>query len=88
MVRKVRQLTSHQIQMDRAAVALEAKSDEKWVPDKKSVVGTKGKKAVGIKKLTKSLVGKKIKAAVIKKSAAEKKSTEKKRITEEKKAAA
>ena len=45
--------------MDRAAVALEAKSDEKWVPDKKSVVGTKGKKAVGIKKLTKSLVGKK-----------------------------
>lgn len=45
--------------MDRAAVALEAKSDEKWVPDKKPVVVTKGKKAVGIKKLTKPLVEKK-----------------------------
>ena len=50
---------NQQIQMDRAAVALEAKSDEKWVPDKKPVVVTKGKKAVGIKKLTKPLVEKK-----------------------------
>ena len=45
--------------MDRAAIALEAKSDEKRVPDRKPVVETKGKKADGIKKLTKSFEEKK-----------------------------
>ena len=50
---------NHQIQMDRAAIALEAKSDEKRVPDRKPVVETKGKKADGIKKLTKSFEEKK-----------------------------
>ena len=86
--------------MDRAAAALEARSDEKGLPGKMPVVGKKGKEAVGIKKQKKPLVGKK--AAVTKKPAAkkkpakkpakkkptEKKPTEKKPTTEEKKAAA
>eukprot|EP00069_Balaena_mysticetus_P013349 bmy_12027T0 len=64
------QAKNHKIQMDRAAAALEDKSDEKEVPGKKPVVGKKGKKAVGIKK-QKRLVGKK--AAATKKPTAEKK---------------
>eukprot|EP00069_Balaena_mysticetus_P010751 bmy_20892T0 len=90
----LRQAKNHKIQMDRAAAALEAKSDEKEVPGKKPVVEKKGKKAVCIEKLKKPkkpLVGKK--AAVTKKPASEKKPTkkkptEKKPATEEKKAAA
>ena len=91
-------LLQHKIRMDRAAAALEAKSDEKGIPGKKPVVGKKGKEAVLVKKLKKpkkALVGKK--AAVTKKPAAEKKPakkkptekkpTEKKPTTEEKKAA-
>ncbi|KAJ8797103.1 hypothetical protein J1605_001913 [Eschrichtius robustus] len=77
----LRQAKYHKIRMDRAAAALEAKSDEKRVPGKTPA----GKKAVGIKKQKKPLVGKK--AAVTKKPAAAKKPTEKKPTTEEKKAA-
>ncbi|KAJ8790961.1 hypothetical protein J1605_021055 [Eschrichtius robustus] len=90
----LRQAKNHKIRMDRAAAALEAKSDEKGIPGKMPVVGKKGKEAVCVRKLKKpkkSLVGKK--AAVTKKPAAEKKPakkkpTEKKPTTEEKKAAA
>ena len=45
--------------MDKAAAALEAKSDQKGVQGKKPVVGNKEKKAVGDKKLKKPVVGKK-----------------------------
>ena len=69
------QAKNHKIQMDRAAAALEDKSDEMDVPGKKPVVGKKGKKAVGIKK-QKRLVGKK--ATATKKPTAEKKPAEKK----------
>ena len=44
--------------MDKAAAALEAKSDKKGVPGKKPRIGKRGKKAVGIK-WKKPLVGKK-----------------------------
>ncbi|KAK1332876.1 hypothetical protein QTO34_006407 [Cnephaeus nilssonii] len=44
--------------MDKAAV-LDAKSEEKGVPGNKPVVGKKGKKAVGVMKQKKPLVGKK-----------------------------
>ena len=44
------QAKNHKLWMDKAAVALEAKSDEKGVPGKKPMVGKKGKKAVGVKK--------------------------------------
>ena len=54
--------------MDKAAAALEAKSDQKGVQGKKPVVGNKEKKAVGDKKLKKPVVGKK--AAGTKKPAA------------------
>ncbi|ELK29959.1 60S ribosomal protein L4 [Myotis davidii] len=67
--------------VDRAA-ALEAKSDEKGVPDKKPVVGER-KEGCGIKKQEKPLVGKE--AAATKKPAAKKKPAEKKPTTEEKK---
>ncbi|XDC88152.1 hypothetical protein R6Z07F_019325 [Ovis aries] len=77
---------NHKISMDKAAAALEAKSDQKGVQGKKPVVGNKEKKAVGDKKLKKPVVGKK--AAGTKKPAAEKKPTEKKPTSEEKKAAA
>uniref|UniRef100_A0A8C6AYE9 Large ribosomal subunit protein uL4 C-terminal domain-containing protein n=1 Tax=Monodon monoceros TaxID=40151 RepID=A0A8C6AYE9_MONMO len=80
------QAKNHKIRMDRAAAALEAKSDEKGLPGKTPVVGKKGKKAVGIKKQKKPLVGKK--AAVTKKPAVEKEPAEKEPTTEEKKAAA
>ena len=80
------QAKNHKIRMDKAAAALEAKSDQKGVQGKKPVVGNKEKKAVGDKKLKKPVVGKK--AAGTKKPAAEKKPTEKKPISEEKKAAA
>ncbi|KAI4580071.1 hypothetical protein MJT46_001439 [Ovis ammon polii x Ovis aries] len=82
----LRQAKNHKIRMDKAAAALEAKSDEKGIPGKKPVVGNKEKKAVGDKKLKKPVVGKK--AAGTKKPAAEKKPTEKKPTSEEKKAAA
>lgn len=66
----------HKILMDKAATALEAKSDEKGVPGKKPLVGKKGLKPVGRKK---PLVGEKRKVAVTKKPASEKKpNTEKK----------
>ncbi|KAB0377095.1 hypothetical protein FD755_011539, partial [Muntiacus reevesi] len=77
---------NHKICMDKAAAALEAKSDQKGVQGKKPVVGNKEKKAVGVKKLKKPVVGKK--AAGTTKPAAEKKPTEKKPTSEEKKAAA
>nr|XP_059867887.1 large ribosomal subunit protein uL4-like [Delphinus delphis] len=80
------QAKNHTTRMDRAAAALEAKSDEKGLPGRTPVVGKKGKKAVGIKKQKKPLVGKK--AAVTKKRAVEKKPAGKKPTTEEKKAAA
>uniref|UniRef100_A0A452F6Q5 Large ribosomal subunit protein uL4 C-terminal domain-containing protein n=1 Tax=Capra hircus TaxID=9925 RepID=A0A452F6Q5_CAPHI len=70
------QAKNHKIRMDKAAAALEAKSDQKGVQGKKPVVGNKEKKAVGDKKLKKPVVGKKAKP------------TEKKPISEEKKAAA
>ncbi|XDA75504.1 hypothetical protein R6Z07F_005667 [Ovis aries] len=82
----LRQARNHKIRMDKAAAALEAKSDQKGVQGKKPVVGNKEKKAVGDKKLKKPVVGKK--AAGTKKPAAEKKPTEKKPTSEEKKAAA
>ena len=82
----LRQAKNHKIRMDKAAAALEAKSDQKGVQGKKPVVGNKEKKAVGDKKLKKPVVGKK--AAGTKKPAAEKKPTEKKPTSEEKKAAA
>ncbi|XDB65412.1 hypothetical protein ABFV05_019028 [Capra hircus] len=82
----LQQAKNHKIRMDKAAAALEAKSDQKGVQGKKPVVGNKEKKAVGDKKLKKPVVGKK--AAGTKKPAAEKKPTEKKPISEEKKAAA
>ncbi|CAN0289426.1 unnamed protein product [Rangifer tarandus platyrhynchus] len=82
----LRQAKNHKIRMDKAAAALEAKSDQKGVEGKKPVVGNKEKKAVGDKKLKKPVVGKK--AAGTKKPAAEKKPTEKKPTSEEKKAAA
>jgi len=66
--------------MDKAAAALEAKSDEKGVPSKKPVVGKKGKKATGVKKQKKPVVGKK--AAATKKPAADKKPAEKKPTAE------
>ncbi|ELK37879.1 60S ribosomal protein L4 [Myotis davidii] len=50
----------HKLRVGKAAVALEAKSDEKVVPSKKPVVGKKGKKAVGLKKQKKPLVGKRL----------------------------
>ncbi|CAD7671191.1 unnamed protein product [Nyctereutes procyonoides] len=53
------QAKNHKLRMDKAAVALEAKSNEKGVPGKKPMVGKKGKKAVGVKKPKKPLVGKK-----------------------------
>ena len=71
--------------MNKAAAALEAKSGEE-VPDNKPVVEKKGKKAVGVRKQKKPLVGKK--AVVTKKPVAVKKPAEKKPTTEEKKAAA
>ena len=43
--------------MDKAAAALEAKSDQKGVQGKKPVVGNKEKKAIGNKKLKKPVVG-------------------------------
>ena len=82
----LRQARNHKIRMDKAAAAVEAKSDQKGVQGKKPVVGNKEKKAVGDKKLKKPVVGKK--AAGTKKPAAEKKPTEKKPTSEEKKAAA
>ncbi|TKC46244.1 hypothetical protein EI555_017789 [Monodon monoceros] len=90
----LRQAKNHKIQMDRAAAAIETKSDEKGIPGKEPVVGKKGKKAVCVKKLKKrkkALVGKK--SPVTKKQAAEKKPAkkkpaEKKPTTEEKKAVA
>ena len=82
----LRQAKNHKIRMDKAAAALEAKSDQKGVKGKKPVVGNKEKKAVGDKKLKKPVVGKK--AAGTKKPAAETKPTEKKPTSEEKKAAA
>ncbi|ELK38262.1 60S ribosomal protein L4 [Myotis davidii] len=78
----LRQAKNHKLRVDKAAAALEAKSDEKGVPGKKPVVGKKGKKAVGLTK-KKPLVGKK--AAATKKPAAEKKPAEKNPTTEEKK---
>uniref|UniRef100_A0A452ECC5 Large ribosomal subunit protein uL4 n=1 Tax=Capra hircus TaxID=9925 RepID=A0A452ECC5_CAPHI len=77
----LRQARNHKIRMDKAAAALEAKSDQKGVQGKKPVVGNKEKKAVGDKKLKKPVVGKK--AAGTKKPPTEKKPT-----SEEKKAAA
>ncbi|TKC52426.1 hypothetical protein EI555_009983, partial [Monodon monoceros] len=74
----LRQAKNHKIWMDRAAAALEAKSDEKGIPGKKPVVGKKGKEAVCVKKMKKpkkALVEKK--AAVTKKPAAEKKPAKK-----------
>ena len=53
------QAKNHKLWVDRAAAALEAKSDEKGIPGKKSVVGKKEKKATGVKKQKKPLVGKK-----------------------------
>ncbi|KAB0342328.1 hypothetical protein FD754_019254 [Muntiacus muntjak] len=85
----LRQAKNHKIRMDKAAAALEAKSDQKGAEGKKPVVGNKQKKAVGDKKLKKPVVGKK--AAGTKKPAApaaEKKPTEEKPTSEEKKAAA
>ncbi|CAD7687797.1 unnamed protein product [Nyctereutes procyonoides] len=70
------QAKNHKLRMDKAAAALEAKSEEKGVPGKKPMVGKKGKKAVGKK------------AATTKKPAADKKPAEKKPTTEEKKPAA
>ena len=75
---------SHKIQMDRAAAALEVKSDEKGVQARSLWWETKT--AVGDKMLKKPLVGKK--ATRAKKPVAEKKSTEKKPTAEEEKAAA
>ena len=40
------QANNHKIRMDKAAAALEAKSDEKGIQGKKPVVGNKKKKAV------------------------------------------
>ena len=82
----LQQAKNHKIRVDKAAAALEAKSDQKGVQGKKPVVGNKEKKAVGHKKLKKPVVGKK--PAGTKKPAAEKNPTEKKPISEEKKAAA
>ncbi|KAF4014265.1 hypothetical protein G4228_006691 [Cervus hanglu yarkandensis] len=82
----LQQAKNHKIHMDKAAAALEAKSDQKGAEGKKPVVGNKEKKAVGDKKLKKPAVGKK--AAGTKKPAAEKEPTEKKPTSEEKKAAA
>ena len=82
----LRQARNHKIRMDKAAAAVEAKSDQKGVQGKKPVVGNKEKKAVGNKKLKKPVVGKN--AAGTKKPAAEKKPTGKKPTSEEKKAAA
>ena len=53
------QAKNHGLQLDEAGAALEAKSDEKGIPGKKSVVGKKEKKATGVKKQKKPLVGKK-----------------------------
>uniref|UniRef100_A0A452FWG7 Large ribosomal subunit protein uL4 n=1 Tax=Capra hircus TaxID=9925 RepID=A0A452FWG7_CAPHI len=75
----LQQAKNHKIRVDKAAAALEAKSDQKGVQGKKPVVGNKEKKAVGHKKLKKPVVGKK--PAGTKKPA-------KKPISEEKKAAA
>ncbi|CAD7668896.1 unnamed protein product [Nyctereutes procyonoides] len=80
------QAKNHKLRMDKAAAALEAKSDERGVPGKKPMVGKKRKKAVGVKKPKKPLVGKK--AAGTKKPAADKKPAEKKPTTEEKQPAA
>ena len=63
-----------------------AKSGEKGVPNKKALVEKKGKKAVGVRKQKKPLVGKE--AVVTKKPVAVEKTAEKKPTTEEKKAAA
>ena len=82
----LQQAKNHKIHMDKAAAALEAKSDQKGVEGKKPVVGNKEKKAVGDKKLKKPAVGKK--AAGTEKPAAEKEPPEKKPTSEEKKAAA
>jgi len=76
----LRQAKNHKLRMDKAAAALEAKSDEKGVPSKKPVVGKKGKKATGVKKQKKPVVGKK--AAATKKPAADKKPAEKKPTAE------
>ncbi|XP_035876578.1 LOW QUALITY PROTEIN: 60S ribosomal protein L4-like [Phyllostomus discolor] len=65
------QAKNHKLQVDRAAAALKAKSDEQGVPGKKPVVGKKGKKVVGVKKQKKPVVEKE-KAAATKKPAAEK----------------
>ena len=56
----LRQTKNHKIRTDKAAAALEAKSDQKGVQGKKPVVGNKEKKAVGDKKLKKPVVGKKL----------------------------
>ena len=53
------QAKNHKILMDKAAAALEAKSDEKGIQGKKPVVGNKKKKAVDDKKLKKPVMGKK-----------------------------
>ena len=82
----LRPAKNHKLWMDKAAVALGAKSDEKGVPGERSVVEKKGKKAVGVKKEKKPLVGKK--AAATEKPAAKKKSAEKKPTIEERKPAA
>ncbi|CAD7691497.1 unnamed protein product [Nyctereutes procyonoides] len=82
----LRQAKNHKLRMDKAAAALEAKSEEKGDPGKKPMVGKKGKKAVGVKKPKKTLVGNK--AAATKKPAADEKPAEKKPTTEEKKPAA
>ena len=78
------QAKSHKIQMDRAAAALQVKSDEKGVRARSLWWETKT--AVGDKMSKKPLVGKK--ATRAKKPVAEEKSTEKKPTAEEEKTAA
>nr|KAF6495891.1 hypothetical protein HJG63_010211 [Rousettus aegyptiacus] len=57
----LRQAKNHKLWVDKAAAAaaLEATSNEKGVPGKKPVIGKKRKKAVGVVKQKKPLVGKK-----------------------------
>ena len=73
------QAENSRLWVGRAAAALETKSDEKGVPVKRPVVEKDGKKAVGLTKQKKPLVGGK-KAAASKTNPAEKKPA-----TEEKK---
>ena len=56
----LQQAKNHKIRMDKAAAALEAKSDQKGVEGKRPVAGNKEKKAVGDKKLKKPAVGKRL----------------------------